>query len=60
MNVKHECEIMGPTNTGSCKCSGRASLEKGAEAIGVTPHRRCQQNTWKRGRTVRLFEDVQP
>jgi hypothetical protein len=50
----------GETDAGSCKCSGRAPLEKGADAIGVTPHRRCQQNTWKRGRTVRLFEDEQP
>jgi hypothetical protein len=60
MNVKRECETTDQRTTGSCKCSGRAPLEKGADATGVTPHRRCQQNAWKRGRTVRLFEDEQP
>jgi hypothetical protein len=30
------------------------------DAIEGTPHRHCQQNTWKRGRTVRLFGDEQP
>jgi hypothetical protein len=60
MNVKREWKTMGSTNAGSCKCSDRAPLEEGADAIGITPHRRCQQNIWKRGRTVRLFEDEQP
>jgi hypothetical protein len=41
----NECETMGLMNSGSCKCSGRAPLDKGADVIGVTPHRRCQQNT---------------
>jgi hypothetical protein len=39
---------------------GRIKSAKRREKNGKTECRRCQQNTRKRGRTVRLFSDEQP
>jgi hypothetical protein len=59
MNRKSECD----TTARPCKCSGRAPLKRGADAIEAGPGADIASRTsrkWKRGRTFRLFGDEQP
>jgi hypothetical protein len=50
-------QVLGASTTEERGVCDRMNRAKRREKNGRTESRRCQQNTWNRGRTVRLFGD---
>jgi hypothetical protein len=48
-------QVLGASTTEERGRCDRRNTAKRREKNSKTECRRCQQNTWKRGRTVRLF-----
>jgi hypothetical protein len=53
-------EVLWASTTEEKGGCDRRNTAKRHEKNSKTECRRCQQNTWNRGRTVRLFGDKQP